>query len=231
MKIEKHQETWTGKILNQEFLDCIFNELKVRNADIKNVDFIKVHFKNSYLGFNTKYTDCTFDSCKFFGKYNSLGRPAYFKNCKFINCNFIGIDLFEGQYFEECFISGKIKNAILKDEHPEIKNTQTVFNKCNLTDTIFDNVSIYGKSIFRNTLLPIKGLRFFKNTDDSLIRRAQEICSQIDNDSKIESEIIFKTSFKKGQDPIILDELFLYSFFKTGDSKMIFEEIVTGYEL
>jgi hypothetical protein len=60
--------------------------------------------------------------------------------------------------------------------------------------------------------------------------KAHEICSMISNLDKIESEIIFKRDLKSGQNPIILDNLFLDSFFKTPDSRKIFETIVSGFE-
>jgi uncharacterized protein YjbI with pentapeptide repeats len=230
MKTEIHNESWTGTIINQNFHDCIFNELTVRNAYFRNVNFKNVDFKNSYLGFNSEYVNCTFDKCKFMGKYSSLGKPSKFKNCNFIDCSFVGIDLFEGQLFEECVISGKIKNAILKDEHEKIENSQTVFERCDMTNVIFDNVSIYGKSIFKDSILPKKGLRIFKNIDDSLLTKAKEICANIDSGEELDLEIIFRPSLKKGQDPIIFDEFFLRTFFKTDEVKRLFELIVDGHE-
>jgi uncharacterized protein YjbI with pentapeptide repeats len=231
MKTKIHNEIWTGKKINLNFHDCIFNELIVKNAYFKNVNFKNVDFKNSYLGFNSEYINCTFEKCKFMGKYSSLGKPSKFKNCNFIDCNFVGIELFEGQIFEECIISGKIKNAILRDEHEKVENSQTVFEKCDLTNVIFDNVSIYGKSIFKNSILPKKGLRIFKNIDDRLLIKAKEIFANIDSGEQLDLEILFRLSLKKGQNPIIFDEIFLRTFLKTNDTKRLFELIVEGYEI
>jgi len=216
--------------MGEEYTNILFEGLTVRNAKILNTIFKNVHFKNCYLGFDSIYSSCMFENCKFFGKYSSLGRPSKYLNCKFVNCLFIGLNLFEGQTFIECSFSGKIKNAILRDEHPNIKNAQTIFDKCNLSETIFDCVNIYGNSIFRNTYLPKKGIRLYKNQGDSLLKRAINFCSKIKDDSKIESEVIFRES-KRGQDPIILDEIFLSTFFKTNESKEIFDEIVKGFEI
>lgn len=71
----------------------------------------------------------------------------------------------------------------------------------------------------------------FNNADDILIKRASQMCSEIKTDSKIESEVIFRATLKSGQNPIILDNLFLDSFFPDQNSKDLFENIVLGYEL
>jgi uncharacterized protein YjbI with pentapeptide repeats len=228
---KEHKVEWIGKIKGKEFSDILFDELVVRKADIKEVVFRNSHFKNSYLGFDTKYTDCTFIDCKFYGKYSSLGKPAEYTDCRFENCEFIGLDLFTGQHFYNCVLSGLMKNPILSDKHPKVDNNETYFKDCDLTNLIFDNVSIYGKNIFDKCTLPESGIRLFDNTDDKLIQRAEEICRNIDSDDKIDSEIIFKRDLKKGQNPIILDNLFLDSFFKTDNSKKIFDEIVKDCEL
>jgi uncharacterized protein YjbI with pentapeptide repeats len=230
-RTKEHKIKWTGKIKGKEFSDILFDELVVRKADIKNVLFKNVLFKNSYLGFDSKYTDCTFIDCKFYGKYSSLGKPAKYIDCRFENCEFVGMDLFTGQHFYNCLLTGLMKNPILNDKHPKIENNETVFKSCDLSDLTFDNVSIYGKDIFDNCILPKSGIRLFDNTDDKLIQRAMEICNKIDSDDKIESEIIFKSDQKLGQNPLILDNLFLGSFFKTEDSRKIFDEIINGYEL
>ena len=230
-RTKENKIEWSGKIKEKEFFDILFDELVVRKADIKKVVFKNVHFKNSYLGFDTKYSDCTFIDCRFYGKYSSLGKSAKYNDCRFENCEFIGIDLFRGQHFNKCVLSGLIKNPILNDKHPKVDNNETYFKDCDLTNLIFDNVSIYGKDIFNKCILPKSGIRLFDNTDDILIQRAEEICHNIDSVDKIDSEIIFKRDLKKGQNPIILDNLFLDSFFKTENSKKIFDEIIKGYEL
>ncbi len=232
MKITKeHKIEWTGKIKGKEFSDILFDELIIRKADIKDVVFKNVHFKNSHLGFDTKYSNCVFVDCKFYGKYSSLGKPATYNDCRFENCKFVGTDLFTGQHFKNCFLSGLMKNPILNDKHSKIDNNETVLKNCNLTDLTFDNVSIYGKEIFDNCKLPNSGIRLFENSGDKLINRAENICKNLDTDDKIESEIIFKRDLKNGQNPLILDNLFLESFFKTGNSRKIFEEIINGYEI
>lgn len=230
-RTKEHKKEWSGRIKGKEFSDILFDELVVRKADIKNVVFKNVHFKNSHLGFDTEYSDCVFVDCKFYGKFSSLGKPAKYIDCRFENCKFVGIDLFTGQHFYNTFLSGLMKNSILNDKHPRIDNNETVFKDCNLTGVTFDNVNVYGKDIFENCELPKSGIRLFDNTDDNLINRAEEICSKIDTDDKLENEIIFKRDLKKGQNPLILDVLFLDSFLKTENSRKIFNEIINGHEL
>ncbi|QLE01786.1 hypothetical protein HX109_09535 [Galbibacter sp. BG1] len=230
-RTKEHKLDWSGRIENKKFINILFNELTVRKAQIKKVIFQNVHFKNCFLGYNSKYSDCTFIDCRFYGKYSSLGPPSSFYNCRFVNCQFIGIDLFTGQYFYDCQLSGLMKNSILNDEHAKIINNETVFKNCDLSGLIFENVNVYGKNIFNNCILPNKGIRLFDNKDDKLIERAERYCGEIESDDKIESEVIFRKTLKQGQNPIILDELFLESFFKTENSRRIFEDIVNGYEL
>ena len=229
-RTKEHKIEWSGRIDSKEFIDILFDELTVRKAEIKKVVFQNVHFKNCYLGFNSKYFDCIFNSCKFYGKYSSLGQPSSFNDCRFNDCQFIGIDLFIGQHFYDCQLSGLMKNSILNDKDPKVSNNETVFKNCDLSGLIFDNVSAYGKDIFENCILPNKGIRLFDNTNDSLIEKAERVCGEIESDDKIESEVIFRKSIKQGQNPILLDELFLESFFKTENSRRIFEDIVTGHE-
>ncbi|WP_306012965.1 MULTISPECIES: pentapeptide repeat-containing protein [unclassified Allomuricauda] len=230
-KTKEHKIDWNGRIENKEFSDILFEELTVKKADIKSVTFRNVHFKNCYLGFNSKYSDSTFIECKFYGKYSSLGTPAIYTNCRFENCQFIGIDLFTGQHFYDCKFSGLMKNPILNDIHPKVKNNETVFKNCDLTNLTFQNVSLYGKNVFENTILPASGIRLYDNTNDKLIEKAEQVCGSIESSDKIESEVIFRRNLKQGQNPIILDDLFLDSFFKTENSRKIFEKIVKGYEL
>jgi len=230
-RTKEHKIDWNGRIEDKEFADILFEELAVRKAYIKRVIFRSVHFKNCYLGFNSKYSDCVFIDCKFYGKYSSLGKPAKYIKCRFENCQFIGMDLFTGQHFYDCQLSGLMKNPILNDKHPKINNNETVFKNCDLSGLILDNVSIYGKDVFDNCVLPAVGIRLFDNTNDRLIERAEEVCREIETNDKIESEVIFRKKLKQGQNPIILDDLFLNSFFKTEKSKKTFEDIVKGYEL
>ncbi|MFY0673718.1 MAG: hypothetical protein JXQ87_09945 [Bacteroidia bacterium] len=230
-RTKKHGIVWSDKIESKEFKDILFEELNVRNAEISNTAFKNVHFKNCYLGFYSKYINCTFIDCKFYGKFSSLGRPAKFFKCHFTNCQFIGLDLFTGQHFYDCRLSGLMKNSILTDENSEIRNEETVFTDCDLSGLTFDNISIYGKDIFQDCILPEKGIRLFSNTNDGLLEKASKVCEEIESGDKVESEILFKKSFKQGQNPIILDELFLETFFKTENSRRIFENIVSGHEL
>jgi hypothetical protein len=76
--------------------------------------------------------------------------------------------------------------------------------------------------------LPKKGLRIFKNIDDRLLTKAKEIYANIDSGEELDLEIIFRPSLKKGQDPIIFDEIFLRTFLKTNETKRLFELIVDG---
>ncbi len=230
-RTKEHKIEWSGKIKEKEISDILFDELIIRKANIKGVVFKNVHFKNSQLGFDAKYYECDFIDCKFYGKYSSLGKPSTYNDCRFENCEFVGIDLFTGQHFKNCVLSGLMKNPILHDKHPQIENSETVFNNCDMTDLIFDNVSIYGKDVFRDCVLPKQGIRLFDNTGDKLIERAEQICRNINSSDKIASEIIFRRDLKKGQNPIILDDMFLESFFETENSRKTFDEITKGYEL
>lgn len=222
---------WLGIIENKEFSNILFNELIIKKAELKNVIFKNVHFKNCNLGLNSKYTDCKFIDCKFYGKYSSLGKPCKFANCEFLNCEFNGVDLLVGVHFFNCIFSGLFKNQILSNKNSKTENNETIFEDCSLTNLKFNNVHIYGNNIFDNCILPKSGIGLFDNTNDKLINRAEEICKDLHSNDKIESEIIFKRELKNGQNPLILDELFLESFFKTNSSRKIFEEIVKGYEV
>lgn len=232
MKKEVKQNLkWKGRQKSKSYTDIVFEELIVKNAKLKDIAFINVHFKNSYLGFKTKYTECKFINCKFFGRYSCLGGFATYTNCLFEQCKFQGIELFKGQHFSNCTFTGSMKNHILYDNVSKSIRMDTVFKNCDLSGVIFDNVNIYGKNIFQNTILPKEGLKLLNNMNDELIQRAEEICMGIDSIEKTESIVIFQRTNKEGQNPIILDKIFLETFFKTEESRNIFENIVKGYEL
>ena len=231
MRQTRKDEKFSGKITGLDYSDILFDELLINKAKITKTRFNNIHFKNSQLGYDSEYKDCEFLKCKFFGKYSTLGLSTKYSNCKFIDCEFIGVTLFESSKFYNCTFSGVIKNAIIRDSKFGLSSKKTaVFNDCDLSSVIFDNLSLYGIGL-NNCILPKKGIRKFNNLNDSLIERANEICSKINSQDKIESEIIFKRDLKSGQNPIILDDLFLETFFKTNESRHIFNTIVEGYEI
>ena len=228
----RKDEKITGKIAGQDFSDILFDELLVTKTKILNTKFRNIHFKNSQLGNDSEYDHCEFIKCKFYGKYSTLGLRTKYTNCTFVDCEFIGVTLFEGSKFYECNFTWLIKNTIIQDCKAGLFSKKiAVFNACDLSGVIFDNLSLYGSCGLNNCILPKKGIRKFRNDNDTLIDKAFEICSKIDSQDKIESEIIFKRELKSGQNPIILDNLFLDSFFKTPESKRIFDIIVDGFEI
>lgn len=230
-RVKKTNIEWKGKIKGKEYSDILFEELSISKGKIINVEFKNIHFKNCLLGQKTEYIESNFVNCKFFGKYSSLGSPSKFSKCRFENCQFVGIDLFHGTNFHKCEFSGSMKNHILYDKSSKFKGWETEFIECDFSQLTFDHLNIYGKNIFKNCVLPKNGIRLYRNSNDELIQRSEDICSHIDTDHKIESEVIFRRSMMTGQDPIIIDDLFLESFFKTVESRRIFDEIVEGYQL
>ena len=57
MRIEKHNETWTGEKIGAEYTHVLFEGLIARKAKILNTIFKNVHFKNCYLGFDSFYSN------------------------------------------------------------------------------------------------------------------------------------------------------------------------------
>jgi hypothetical protein len=235
MKIKKAEEVLTGKIIQANYSDISFEGLIIRNAIVKDVKFTNVNFKNCYLGFDSSFQNVTFDNCKFFGKYISLGNPknnlACFDSCLFSNCELIGTDILNGTSFRNCTFSGKFKNIILRDSQGDLKNWGTQFFNCNLGNLIFEDITIYGKNLFQNTVLPKNGIQLYNNKNDILINKAKEICKEIEEDYKIDVETIFNSSLHSGQCVIILDTYFLGTFFKNESSKALFEQIVEKFKI
>ena len=229
MRIKRTKEVITGSIDNELYSNILFDELIIRHANISSTTFQNTHFKNSHLGQGSIFTKVIFDKCKFLGKYSSLGSSdkgfTSFKNCTFQDCELVGLDILNGTSFLDCNFSGTFKNIILRDA----QNLGTSFINCDLLDTRFENISIYGKKIFRSTQLPKSGLLFLDNKNDTLLKRAYEIYSNITDDSKIESQVIFNPNTKSGQDIIILDSYFLDKFFKSEKAKKVFVEITSGF--
>jgi len=232
MRETRKNEKLTGIITEQDYSDILFNELIISKTKISKTRFKNIHFKNSQLGNDSEYNDCEYVKCKFFGQYSTLGLSTKYNNCKFVDCEFIGVMLFEGSKFHKCTFTGVIKNAIIRDSKAGLFGPKiAVFNDCDLGGVIFDNLNLYGKIGLSNCILPKKGIRKFRNDNNSLIDKADEICSKIDNMDKVESGIIFKRDLKSGQNPIILDDIFLDSFFPTNGSRSIFDSIVKGFEI
>ncbi len=231
MRLERKQEKIKGRISNQHYSNILFDELQVSNSKISDSKFDNIHFKNFKLGDNSTYTNCEFKNCKFWGMYSSLGHRTKYINCSFVDCKFTGVLLFSRAGFYNCKFSGKIINAIIQDNKGGLFSKTTVtFNNCDLSDIIFENLSLYGRG-FNNCVLPLNGIRKFRNENDKLIERAETICSGVDSNDKIESEVIFERKKKCGQNPIIIDTHFLDSFFKSSKSKEIFDLIVGGFEI
>ncbi len=231
MRLKREKENWSGKIQGESYADCIFERLIVRSADVRNTCFTNVHFKNSTLGIDTHYQNCTFAACKFFGMRGSMGTKTRYVNCKFINCTFIGMWMFAGQHYKSCTFSGLMRNPILNDANPKAEGYETIFEDGDLSEVLFENVSIYGKSVFRNSQLPTKGIKRYRNTNEILLNRAETIIDSIEDNSKIESMVLFDASLYKDHDPIVIDEFLLGSFFKTPHSREVFDRIVEGFEL
>ena len=231
MRLERKQEEFKGRIINHQYSNILFEELRVSSSKIIDTDFDNIHFKNFKLGDNSEYTNCYFNNCKFWGMYSSLGYRTKYINCRFIDCKFTGTILFSGARFYKCKLSGNIKNAIIQDEKWGLfSKNKVTFNDCDMSDLIFENLSLYGIG-FSNCALPSRGIRKFRNNNDELIDRAEEICSRINSKDKIESTIIFERKKKSGQNPIIIDTYFLESSFKSSTSKEIFDSIVDGFEV
>jgi len=235
MRTKKINETISGKIRNQEFIDATYENLVIRDAIFENTTFNNVHFNNCYLGFNSSFIKSKFIKCKFYGKYSSLGNPggilAAYNSCEFVDSEFTGQEILGGTNFIDSSFSGLFKNIVLRDSTGDLKNHGTNFLNCNLENLIFKDIHIYGKEVFKNTILPKKELLLLDNKDDKLIKRTIEICSNVSSDIKIESEIIFKPSLRSGQEIIILDKSFINTFFKSDNSRKLFDEIINGFEL
>jgi hypothetical protein len=207
-----------------------FDELIIRDATLSNINFANCQFKNSYMGFNSEYINCSFNNCTFAGKYSSFGSAqkniTRYTHCTFTDCKFKGLELFSGVKFEKCLFSGLFQNLILRGQSI---NRGVRFVDCDLKKVTFDNISIYGIDIFSNTELPSFGIRLYSNEENSLIERAKHICSKVAKNHRIEAEVIFDEGLHFGQKLIILDDNFMNTFFRTKESREVFDEIVAGF--
>lgn len=222
----------TKSFKNEEYQNVEFDELIVRKVDFREVIFNNCKFINSYLGLNSKYDSCKFINCIFQGKYSSLGSASgdltVYNNCMFTDCKLTGISLLEGVLFYSCIFSGILKNVILNDVTGKIKNFGTLFKNCDLKFLIFDNVNIYGKKIFDNSILPANGILKLDNRKDKLIIKANNCINGQKEDVITDIKVLFNANNHSGQDVIIFDEIFLSSFFSCTESKEVFNKIIEG---
>lgn len=224
---------WESNFSDKIFLNVLFDGLVIRNSTLTNIIFEKCQFKNSYLGFNNKYIDCIFVDCIFSGKYSSFGNPkgvvAKYSHCNFKNCDFKGLSLFEGVEFHKCMFSGIFHNIILRSE--KFANHGVKFVSCDLKEVNFSNISIYGVNVFKDTILPTKGIKLYSNRNDELLEKAKRIYPKVEKNYRIESEIIFSEESVSGQSVIILDDCLINTFFKTKESREVFDKIIEGFSI
>jgi uncharacterized protein YjbI with pentapeptide repeats len=138
---------------NERIADKTFNGLNVTSSNIKDCEFVNVHFKHCKLGSNSKYTNCKFVNCKMEGAYSTLGNPTTYSNCTFENCNFTGRMIFMGAIFENCKFSGIFTNNVIIDEKRWFKKYFT-FTNCDFTNANFENLTINGTRTFKDCQLP-----------------------------------------------------------------------------
>jgi uncharacterized protein YjbI with pentapeptide repeats len=141
---------------NERYKDIIFEELRVYASNIRDCEFLNVHFKHSSLGSNTKYQNCKFSNCKFEGQYCTLGNPSTYKDCIFEDCTFNGRMIFMGAIFEVCKFSGTLKNNVLIDEKKWFSRPFK-FTNCDFSAAEFSNLTFNGDRLFNNCRMPIKG--------------------------------------------------------------------------
>jgi uncharacterized protein YjbI with pentapeptide repeats len=220
---------WIKPVANEQFENLTFEELTVVSSSIENCQFIKVSFKHSTLGSKTTFKDCIFTNCQFLGMYTSLGNSTNYINCIFNNCDFNGKMLFMGAVFKNCRFSGKMKNHILINEKRFLSKPYR-FENCDLSKVEFDTITFNGSRFFKNTKLPEKSIRLFRNENDILINTVLDGVKKLNIKEKADLEIIFNKDLRSGFNPFIIDILFLDEFLNES-SRALFEDIVKDFEI
>jgi hypothetical protein len=222
---------YTGKYSNVLFETKHFMNVVFKKSVFTNCAFSNCIFENCNIGHETKFLNTIFSNCKFYGKYSSLGNPigksAFYYKSNFINVDITGMNILDGCIFEKCIISGKLKNTILRDIKKENNNWGVQFNKCNLSDLIFNCVSVYGKHIFVKTILPQNNLIIINNKNNSFINICMKQLSILPENKILNISTLLEIESKKYLDTLIIDIFLLDSILTDPFEKELFIRFAT----
>jgi hypothetical protein len=227
----RSQEKWSGRFNNLVFEDIEYDELTIRNSRFTDCRFDHVDVKHSNIGFQAKYEHCVFSNCNFWGANSHFGGPAEFIHCRFEECTIQGIYILQDVTFTNCVFSGKLADAIMFGREFRREAGTVRFDRCDLSSLLLENVNIKGTGIFVQTRLPKQGVRKFNNPTDDLLEHAVKVISRYPDDIARPCSILFKRDLRGGQDPVVFDEIMLAKVLETAETRDLFEEIVTGFEM
>lgn len=152
-----------------DFTRCDFTEIRQWDCIYENCTFDNAKFYNASIGVNVKYSNCIFRKSKLNGKHFSFGHNTDFNRCIFENCDIKSTWIISTK-FCECIISSKLTNVRFSGElEARISTSQgnsefpATFIKCNLSQSIFEDLEIMDGAILVETSLPDQYNERFNN--------------------------------------------------------------------
>lgn len=101
------KEQFTGSVFDKlTFEECNYFNCGFIDCTWNYCDFYKVLFSRK-----TRFKNCIFNDCRFWGQYTYLGGPTKYINCEFVACEFKDIQFWDS-IFEDCTFSDKMENIV-----------------------------------------------------------------------------------------------------------------------
>jgi hypothetical protein len=235
MKKVVKSERWEGtrlrrhRIRRQQFANIYFQDLTIRFAELSDCSFEKCDFKNCYIGFNVRYSNCTWSECKFHGKCMTFGDHSRFEDCKFENVTIQSADT-DGATFQNCIISGDLRNMIWRGTASKAIGNM-ILDRCDLSAAVFDNINIYAGLNLANCRLPAQGIRVFNNLNGAFSRALSKVSTTVDKDIRIPLEVLGNEDCYAQQNPVVHDVRGLNELLGSDEARKLFETVAKEYEI
>lgn len=233
MKTIIQDARWEGTDLHRyearskNFTNASFQELVVRNATVQDCSFDRCEFKNCYLGFNVQYNGCSWSKCNFHGKYSALGGPSLFEDCRFEDIRMQSESTDECT-FRRCILAGKLRNMIWRGTATP---RNVVFEHCDLSGAVFENISVYGGVDLSTVILPRTGVRVFNNAGGAFSRALRESAGSLEKDAGIPLDVLGNADCYDEQNPVVFDVVVLADFLGSDVIRNAFETVAREYEV
>ncbi|MDO5693825.1 MAG: hypothetical protein Q4G70_15335 [Pseudomonadota bacterium] len=230
-RVSINRERWNASSTPAEgsvFENVDFDELIIQNTVLRRISFVNCRFKHCRFGFNARYEDCVWESCKFTSQHTSFGPTGTFERCIFTRCLIQSCSV-DGASFNNCSIGGTFKHLTIRGEQARDPEVVCRFTNCDLSQTtLSDTCFILGVEL-DSVNLPATGIRLFNNQDERL--RLELLAAARISDHKKVSSALECLIPADGQRLVVLDPDYMNSMLDTQESLRVFNEIAPRHEI
>lgn len=201
---------------NLELVKCSFHACVFDDCSFNNVVF-----KNCQIGFDSTYSRCAFESCRFGGKHASMSGG------RFDDCSFRDLALRSASMeasFTRCRFSGVWESVFLHGANSPVG--ETILVEVDLAETEMRNVMFYGADT-DSVVLPTQSVRVFANGDGGFTTSLSGLTAS--GSEPEHAGINSIAELYSGWDPVILCEDVLDEMLKP-ETRRRFEEVAEKWE-